>query len=996
MVALVTFVPGILLSFALLRGVKLGRLSKFLFGLVLGAIAAPVLSVLEFTFLRVYYSTTIFVLNSLLVAVVSLAILYRQKQLESLQFSLPKTSFELTPAGAEAWVKRNWVACVVVALILVGFYIRFAGSWATNFFEFDPYYYDKVTERLVQKGFIPLFTPESYFPQQSFMRWAPIIHYLTGGWYLLYQNILGAAYSKDALILTAQLYTPFVGALLSFLAFLIIREEYNEYIALIPAAFFAFTPQLITKLAAGVNEQQPWGIFAAVLLFAVFLLAVNRRSYRLAVLAAIAAAANLLGSQQYIWPFAVLGAYVAIQAVLDFLSGETDERLVKINAIVVVGALAANAVMYLFQEGTYTPFPQNSILLWLAAFLFSALLYGITRFVTLNKFTERVSWACAIILVSALAVAFTPIGANVLGYASSMTGYATAGSALGKTIQEEGGTTSELFASSFGVFNGAFEPSNALKLAALLSAASATISLLIRKMKRGAVALVLLVFVIVLLNAQVDSVLNWLAAGTGSASIVSAVSFFVNNDVFIYMLIALLSTSISYLAAEKKNRSAVLFILVFFPIAYIGLNKLKYMLHLAVALCIAAGYILGEALRAIELGAELFSVSEKKTLSTYSLVGIFLLGIIFVGLQARTVDASMNGLQQTRMTDDWVGAYKWMAENTPKDARIMSWWDYGHWTTFFGERATVLDPSNRYADFDQGVARSFVDGDANDLYSRMEYHNATHILVDADLVGKWGALVFLSGTCNSNQSPVCPQTPEIDWRAGPGSSKYEAEHYYEYLSVVGQCPLSASPVSLPALQSGFGAMYCAGQNELFRLTQGGTLDENYKRAYKIIGQEEVTQLESNVSYLFPIAQGQFINVNPDLSYAGLNNSVFYSEFTRLFFFGDLPGFKSVYSSPRGQVKIFEYLGRPAQTQNPFLNIPIESPSPTASPVASPIASPENATPEPSSTPSAAPSAAPSIVPSIEPSASAVPSAVPSAQPSVQPSATPTASATPTP
>jgi hypothetical protein len=294
----------------------------------------------------------------------------------------------------------------------------------------------------------------------------------------------------------------------------------------------------------------------------------------------------------------------------------------------------------------------------------------------------------------------------------------------------------------------------------------------------------------------------------------------------------------------------------------------------------------------------------------------------------------------------------------------------------------VLDPNNAHPNFDQGVARSFVNGNTNDLYSRMEFHDATHVLVDADLVGKWGALVFLSGSCDAKKSPVCPQTAEIDWRAGPGSSKYEAEHYYEYLTVVGQCPLTASPVALPALQSSFGATYCAGKNELFLLTRNG-LDEKYRRAFKIAGVDAVTELDANTSYLFPIAQNQFINANPDLSYGGLDNRVFYAAFTRLFFFQNLPGFKLVYSSPRGQVKIFEYSSEFATTPENALPSNFLNPEALA-----------NSTPVPSTQPS--PSLEPSTQPSVEPSAQASveASAQPSTQASTQPSASPAASPSP--
>ena len=42
-------------------------------------------------------------------------------------------------------------------------------------------------------------------------------------------------------------------------------------------------------------------------------------------------------------------------------------------------------------------------------------------------------------------------------------------------------------------------------------------------------------------------------------------------------------------------------------------------------------------------------------------------------------------------TNDWPEAMKWVKENTPKDAVIASWWDYGYWISTLGERTTLAD-----------------------------------------------------------------------------------------------------------------------------------------------------------------------------------------------------------------------------------------------------------------------------------------------------------------
>jgi len=44
-------------------------------------------------------------------------------------------------------------------------------------------------------------------------------------------------------------------------------------------------------------------------------------------------------------------------------------------------------------------------------------------------------------------------------------------------------------------------------------------------------------------------------------------------------------------------------------------------------------------------------------------------------------------------TNDWPDAMQWVKENTPKDAVIAAWWDYGYWISTLGERKTLADNS---------------------------------------------------------------------------------------------------------------------------------------------------------------------------------------------------------------------------------------------------------------------------------------------------------------
>jgi dolichyl-diphosphooligosaccharide--protein glycosyltransferase len=42
-------------------------------------------------------------------------------------------------------------------------------------------------------------------------------------------------------------------------------------------------------------------------------------------------------------------------------------------------------------------------------------------------------------------------------------------------------------------------------------------------------------------------------------------------------------------------------------------------------------------------------------------------------------------------TNDWPDAMQWLRENTPEDAVIAAWWDYGYWINTLAERKTLAD-----------------------------------------------------------------------------------------------------------------------------------------------------------------------------------------------------------------------------------------------------------------------------------------------------------------
>lgn len=912
---LLVAVPGILLSFALLKRTDFGRFEKVGIGIVLGLFVAPTLAFLEFVLIGLKLNVGLAFANYLIVLIVALALLWRQGQIAGL-LAAPKHA--VRKRESKAWLKGHWAHIILLAVILSGFYVRI-GSWNTSFFEFDPYYYTFMSEQIVRFGATPLVGEFAYYPGfEHEMRLSPLIAYTSASEYNVFSSLALSSFSKDALLLIQQFYPALLGALLALFAFILVKEYYGQAAGLVSAAFFAFSPQLIKKLAAGVAELQPAGVFFAVALFALFAFAYTRKSKRSYLLLGVFSFWSILSGQQYIWPVVVLSAFIIIQSFLDYWNKSLDLHKVLLNASLAIPAVVAFVLLQIY--GNLPLSLSFGFQLLLAGLVLSAVLWASDKVkLPISENKRRPAIVGVIVLIVLTVLLVTPIGSTLFATFNSLTGFAGRSSPLGNTIAEENPMSPEFFAGSFGVLN----PPIFLAATALILAFYAAARVFVKGHKKWALALAVIAIVFVLFNGAFDGLLSSIVGSSAASS--NLLKFITSSDVFIYLIVVLISVIVLQLLDREHTQLLLLYALIIFPVAYIGLNKMKYNLHLAIALALVVGVLLGEVMRIIRLLSEKYKLMSESSLN-WTAIGLMLViggGLAvaqITGIPGKTpgVSDSVNELAASKISNDWLLAMSWLRNNTNMyspsiqaqcdakfgwDCSVISWWDYGHWTNFLGESKSVLTPNNERADYDQEVAHGFVDGNTQDFIASMKAHHATHVLVDAQLIQKWGALVYLSGTCTPEQSSLCPPRYITDWQQGAGQSKYEAEHYFEYLQVSGQCPTS---VPMTALKSSFGATYCAGKDSLVPLGRGGELQTQFSRKFVLVQDPtEVKQIDENTSYLFPYAQDTFVNPNPDLSYAGMNSTLIKSVYVQLYLFEKLPGFKLDYRSPTGEVKIFE-------------------------------------------------------------------------------------------
>lgn len=88
----------------------------------------------------------------------------------------------------------------------------------------------------------------------------------------------------------------------------------------------------------------------------------------------------------------------------------------------------------------------------------------------------------------------------------------------------------------------------------------------------------------------------------------------------------------------------------------------------------------------------------------------------------------------------WQRAGGWVRENVPADAVFAHWWDYGYWVQNGFERASVLDGANKVKYWNYLMGRHVLTGqNQQEALEFLSVHKATHLLVVSDDIGKYTA-----------------------------------------------------------------------------------------------------------------------------------------------------------------------------------------------------------------------------------------------------------------
>jgi len=100
--------------------------------------------------------------------------------------------------------------------------------------------------------------------------------------------------------------------------------------------------------------------------------------------------------------------------------------------------------------------------------------------------------------------------------------------------------------------------------------------------------------------------------------------------------------------------------------------------------------------------------------------------------------ASYSSSGQRQIIDDFREAYYWLRKNTPEDARVMSWWDYGYQIAGMANRTTLVD-NNTWNNSHIAMVGKAMSSNETEAYKIMQDLDVDYVLVI------FGGLIGYSG-----------------------------------------------------------------------------------------------------------------------------------------------------------------------------------------------------------------------------------------------------------
>ncbi|MFH1520163.1 MAG: STT3 domain-containing protein [Candidatus Micrarchaeota archaeon] len=996
------------MSFSIFHKSDFNFIEKLFIGFAICFVLLPLIPFLLYLFLGIKYTYSIALLSIAIVYAIAITFFVKNKIYENLK--IPDMSILKPEKGNLLKFQSGHILSLCLLLVLAVTYLIRIGSYSPIFMELDPYYYTYAATQLITLGENPLNDTTAWYPEvQVSHRGLPGIAYFESIWYSLYTGGEGE-YNNLLLAIIASMYPPLAAVLAIFFIYLIISTISKREWGVIAAALATFVPMFIYKLSAGEQETQPYAFFALFFFYAFYVLSLKFKDFRFPIIAGLAWMALGLGSSSQVVALIGVLLFTIGQSIILFLRDEDTEELkhlLIVNGIIfVIGVVFGSAILKsIFETGSIY---LGSTITFLIPIAFSAVLFLIKQKIT----KEQQIITLGVILIIGLVVYVSPFGEHIKNVGRSTFEIAQYNSPLDRTIAEQGGA-STVFSGQMGFIAQDYQFPQKIDSISSFFSAILFIILLPFSLLSNLILSLFVSFVNLVLstaipynNKDVSFLLFWFFAFLASV-IYSAWRFAQKKDDGLFLLflaIILPPFVVGLLKAKYTIYAGVLFaIAIGFTFAQAARFIEDYKDHKlvkeynVVPLLFALGAVV-ILLQFVHMGlapsllwgsfqvlyqndpsalvpkftqicaatndadvcaaaADPMGYASRGTNFQYN-QKLCLLSVFSNPTYLQNPSAAPSWepqaayLRCTRLATYWVDSMEWIKFNTEQGSRITSWWDYGHWINFFGERNAVVRNEHASHKMIGDVAHGYLDATPEELKQWMLEHDSKYALFDMELVaggnslgGKYGALNYLS----------CARDNSTSTSKAPGESVCETDHLWETI-FVSKTPCTISPLTgktgLTAYKMSVAGMfipfypgnclqppnqavadqcmavyqavptYCVGETNLITgETVPATyyINETYPNGDLRLNKAQIAlpgTFDSTI-HMGPVTQVTLFYTNDVVwldngvvksGYEDRKGKFYDSNLYRAIFLSEIPGFTHAYTSPDGAVKIFKITG----------------------------------------------------------------------------------------
>ena len=259
-------------------------------------------------------------------------------------------------------------------------------------------------------------------------------------------------------------------------------------------------------------------------------------------------------------------------------------------------------------------------------------------------------------------------------------------------------------------------------------------------------------------------------------------------------------------------------------------------------------------------------------------------------------------------TNDWTDSMSWLKNNTPENAVIASWWDYGYWITTLSERTTLADNATLIDWQIKKLAYTLITTPENSWHIlNSHYSQDVSKYIGENNVEEWGGETYEHWLSSDNSNETCKPISVVESNDSgiprktcfPVSSGLDADYIVIFVA--------GDRIDIP-------------DSNLFFYTLDGGADESKKHWYAKISNHDVSKFvesdgvtptpyfmeNSTLGKLIPFSIYKYVEVNTgnvfdeyryglvpiyvqDVKYVDPENDPFYLVYASPNFYSEIQG-----------------------------------------------------------------------------------------------------------